>query len=395
MYQIVQLKKDKGFKILSTRHPWIFSGAVEKIEGALDNGDVVSVTDSDGKVVATGMYSKSSMIKVRILEYSDVEIDRGWVAGVIRNAVARRELLGYGKSKGTTGYRMLYGESDGIPGLVIDRYGDAFVLQSSNPGADKLKPLIQDVLVNDYKAVRVHDRSDVTSRKNEGLDLINTVLYGTESDNVEFKENGYDFVAAVKSGQKTGFFLDQKDARAAIGMFAKGRKVLNLFSYTGASGIYAMRNGAVSVHNIDSSDPALTLCHKHAELNDVPADKFTTENADVFQWIALQKGMAFDMIILDPPALVKTQKSVDAGTKAYHFVNRAAIRLLNPGGVLVTSSCSQHFPENDFVTTLRRAAVQAERKFHVLRIIRQSGDHPASLYFSEALYLKTIVGIAE
>ncbi len=291
----------------------------------------------------------------------------------------------------TTGYRVLFGESDGFPGFIVDKYNDVIVIQISIAGVNKLRDVIIDCLKELFNPRAIVERSDSPSRKEEGMESETNVISGDNVDKVVFKESGINFCANVLSGQKTGFYFDQREVRKVVKSLAKDRRVLNLFSYTGATGIYAMLGGALNVHNVDSSVPALELCKENAGLNSIDLKKFSTESADVFQWIAKQTEQVYDMIIIDPPALIKSQRSIKDGFKAYHFINRASLRILTPGGVLVTSSCSQHFGEQDFVTTLRRAALQSDRKVDVLDFIKQSSDHPVSLYFPESYYLKTFV----
>jgi 23S rRNA (cytosine1962-C5)-methyltransferase len=208
---------------------------------------------------------------------------------------------------------------------------------------------------------------------------------------VAFKENGIKYLADLKGGQKTGFFLDQKDARATLAKLAEGKDVLNLFSYSGAAGIAMMKGGAKSVRNMDASEEALALCQAHAKLHKIKADAFTTEQADIFQWLGEQGDGDLDMVVMDPPALIKSMKDAESGRKAYHFLNRAAMRLVKDGGVFATSSCSHFFSEEDLAYTLRRASVQAGVTLDMIAAERQSADHPQSVTFPESSYLKTFI----
>ena len=402
MYPILTLKKGKEANVIH-RHPWIFSGALVERPKNLENGSLVFVADEKGKILGTGTYSTHSSIAVRVFAFSEEELTQEWFTQKIKEAHDRRMLLGYGPKTNTTGYRVVFGEADGIPGFVLDRYGDVFVFQLATAGLDKMIGLIVPAIRDAFPdATTIVERSDIPVRKEEGVDERVSVYFGEEPGFVPFKENGWNAIADVMRGQKTGFFLDQKDTRRAIADVAFGRSVLNIFSYSGTAGVVAMKGRAVSVHNVDSSETALALCVEHAKKNRIAAGAFTTERSDVFQWFnenrtPLSKGEeegvagAYGMVILDPPALIKSKKDAEEGKKAYHFLNRAALRMIEENGILVTSSCSAFFSEEDFAFMLRRASIQAGVKISVLRVIRQSPDHPLSVYFPESSYLKTFV----
>ena len=390
MYPILKLKPGKENNVIY-RHPWVFSGALAASDIELKNGELVHIADADGQVIGTGTYSNHSQISVRVFDFSNCQIDATWVGARIASAQKQREILGYGPGTETTGYRLVFGEADGFPGLIIDRYDNVFVLQSSTAGIDRLKPLIVEALMDQFSPRAIVERSDIPVRKEEGIEETDGLLFGDDVEEVEFLENGLRFVADVLAGQKTGFFLDQKDLRKFTGQVASGRKVLNLFSNSGSFSIAALRGGAESVLNIDSAGQALDLCPHLAELNELPIDKITWETDDVFQWMTDISDQSFDMVILDPPALIKSQGDLESGRKAYHFLNRAAMRLVKPDGILVTSSCSLYFREEDFLFLLRRASVQTGRHLEILHYVTQSPDHPWSAYFPESRYLKSFV----
>lgn len=389
-YPVLKLRKGREISLIY-RHPWIFSGALEKTEQKPVHGALVHLLGADDSVMATGTWSAHSSIAVRAFEFGDSVIDKEWFERKIEEAVHRRELLGYGPGTATTGYRVIFGESDGLPGLVVDRYDDVFVMQISTKGMDNLRSVAVEALTDIFKPRAIVERSDVKVRSEERLPMVAQQLVGEPPGLIAFQEKGMHFLAAPTEGQKTGFYLDQKDLRSIITRYARGRKVLNLFSNSGASGIAAMKGGALSVHNVDCQAEALELCGAHAAMNDIDGQHFTTEKADIFSYFDYSRLGTYDMVILDPPALIKSKKDREDGLRSYHFLNRAAMRLLRKGGILVTSSCSHFLKEDDFAVVLRRASVQAEAGLHILDVVRQSPDHPQSIYFPEALYLKSFV----
>lgn len=373
------------------RHPWIFSGALEQAPDDSEHGNVVRVADKHGKVLATGTYSARSSIAVRAFAFGEAEIDGAWIAERVREADGRRKAMGYGPGTDTTGYRVVFGEADHLPGLVIDRFDDAVVFQISTMGMDRFREDVVAAIEEVLSPETIVERSDLAVRAEEFLEDVVVVHKGEADEPVAFKEHGLKFLADLKTGQKTGFFLDQKDARAALAKLAEGKKALNLFSYSGAAGVAMMKGGAASVHNVDSSEEALALCVAHAKLHKIKAADFTTEAADIFQWLGERTDGDYDLVAIDPPALIKSMKDAEGGRKAYHFLNRAAMRLVKDGGVFATSSCSHFFSEEDLAYTLRRASVQAGITLDALAVIRQSPDHPQSVYFPESAYLKTFI----
>ncbi len=369
-------------------HPWVFSGAVASVPKEVEHGDLVHVADRQGKIIGTGTYSKTNSISVRVFDFSETVIDKDWFVAKFRAAEGRRALI---VPPNTTACRVLFGEADGVPGLVIDKYADVIVMQIATAGLEQLRDVVVEAIVETFAPRAVVERSDSPSRKEENLGPVSALRYGTDPEPVPFTENGLSFTADVAFGQKTGFFLDQKDLRKWILEHGVKGSVLNLFSYTGAAGIAAMKSGAERVHNVDSSEGALASCVKHAEMNGVDADTFTTQETDAFDFLNVNKDSRYDAVIIDPPALIKAGRDAEEGKKAYHFLNRAAMRLVNDGGLYITSSCSHFLPEEDLAFILRRASVQAGIRLDVLAIIRQAADHPQSVYFPESVYLKSFV----
>jgi len=392
MSQLLTLKPDKEH-LLESRHPWIYSGALAKIPVSINHGSVVKLANSKGQIVATGTFSNSSNIAVRVFVFGDAIIDSDWFWQKIESCDKRKALMGYGPESDTTGYRVVFGEADGIPGLVVDRYEDVIVTQMATAGIDRMRDTINQCLIDMFDAFAVVDRSDIGVRKEEKLEKRSGTQHGDfkAAEYVEFLEDGIKLAAHPTAGQKTGFYLDQRNVRSTINKLADDKSVLNLFSYTGANSVMALLGGARNVVNIDSSAWALEQCQVMAKLNGIGADKFTVLEADVFQWLDSHPKEKFDMVIMDPPAIIKSRGDIEQGRKAYHFINRAAMRLIRKGGLFVTSSCSQFLSADDFATTLRRASVQNGLTLDVLNFIPQASDHPISVYFPESNYLKTFV----
>lgn len=388
-YPTIRLREGRERSALA-RHPWIFSQAVHSLDTEIKHGDLVQVESWEGEIIGVGTFSESSSIVVRLFAFSPVMIDDTWIEEKIMEAQERRKKAGIASEK-NDGYRVVFGEADDLPGIIIDRYRDVFVIQLSTSGADRLRGAITHALEHIFHPTAIVERSDMPSRKEERLEPAIAVLHGKLPKQVIFSEEGIDYLANPLEGQKTGFFLDQRPLRLWLQKNSFGR-VLNLFSYSGALGIAAMKGGAESVVNVDASASALELCKRHAGLHGVDLDAFQTKEADVFQYLGKTTQDLFDVVILDPPALIKSRKDMEEGRKAYHFLNRAAMRLVKPGGLFISSSCSYYLTHEDLLTTLRRASLQSERTFHLFSSLPQPADHPVSLYFSESSYLKTVIG---
>ncbi len=388
---VLHLKPGKE-TILLQRHPWIFSGALERFD-QIAHGSVCHLATETGEIAATGTFSNRGGIAFRVFDWSTVSLDTEWMEQKIKLAHRRRELLGLAgkmQSPNKSGYRIVHAEADSLPGIIIDRYADTLVIQLSTAGADGLRQTILDALQSLFLQCNIVERSDSHSRTSEGLPANCTThsIRSSETDLSEvcFEQDGMRFLAHPLTGQKTGFYLDQRDLRVALRNLSRGRRVLNLFSYTGTLGLAAALGGASSVHHVDASTDSLEFVRKHWELNECET-AFSIETADIFQWLGQSTHESYDMVILDPPALIKSQKDAESGQRGYHFLNRAAMRLLSPDGIIVSSSCSQYFSQDDLMTTIRRSTQQNLREADLLAVVHQSADHPRSLYFSESDYL--------
>lgn len=390
MYPTIRIRQERVDSI-RYRHPWIFSGAISRADREVGHGGLVRVEGEDGTFLGVGTYSANSSIAVRVFDTQEVTIDVDWFVRRLTQARARRQMLGLAGETDTTGYRACFGEADGIPGLVIDVYADVCVFQLSTAGLDQLREEIVEAIDRVFIPRCIVEKSDVAVRKDDELEDVVAVRKGVDPGEVEFLERGRRYWVNVIEGQKTGFFLDQRDARDTVQRLASGKDCLNLFSYTGAFSVAAMLGGAKSCHSVDLSASALAGCERHRELHGFSKESFTTQEADIFQWLGERREPSYDLVVLDPPALIKSSKDAEAGKKAYHFLNRAAMRLVRDGGVFVSSSCSQYLSEEDLMFLLRRASVQSGLDLRVLAVHRQATDHPLSIYFKESAYLKTVV----
>jgi 23S rRNA (cytosine1962-C5)-methyltransferase len=372
-------------------HPWLFSGAIENIDDNVLAGDVVSICKADGSAIATGTFSKRAGIAVRIFSFSETTIDAEFITRRIRTAHNRRLQIGYGPATSYTGYRVVYGESDGLPGIIVDRFDDVLVIQLGHIGADRMRGVVVDSLTALFSPRAIIERSDLSSRKEDGLPDSEGILVGSDPGAVKFSEGSLALIAFPLTGQKTGFFLDQRLLRSAVTRYANHANVLNLFSYSGAFGIAALAGSARHVTNIDSSELALKMSVELLNENEYSADSCNSIQADVFQWLSADRDEEYDMVIVDPPALIKKQSDNDNGRKAYHFLFRAAMRMVRTDGYLVASSCSQFFTMDDMITTLRRASSQIGVTVEILELVTQPPDHPILPSFPESWYLKSAV----
>jgi 23S rRNA (cytosine1962-C5)-methyltransferase len=397
----VKLKQGRE-KSLFYRHPWVFSGAIQNVDELknAENGSIVDVADFNGNFLARGYYNSASNIAVRVLSFKNEEIDENFFVSRVRAAWEMRRA--YFDAAQTDALRVVFAEGDGLPGLIVDKYGDVLVLQIHTLGMEKLKDLAVKALKKVFDPECIYERSDVSVRRLEGLRTLPTgILFGELEDDglLKVRENGLEFMVDIVNGQKTGFFLDQRENRATIQKYAAGRKVLNLFSYSGGFSCYALKGGAAHVTSVDISEAANDLCRKNVELNGFDAAQHEAVTADAFEYLEKGAGGAgeaagaqkFDLVIVDPPAFVKSQKNLDAALRAYAKLNEQALRVLKPAGILVTSSCSAHVTVDMFKKALFQAALRTGDDLKILEQRTQPFDHPSRLYFPEGDYLKFFV----
>lgn len=401
MVSRILLKRGKEKPVLA-HHPWIFSGAIARVEDAND-GDTVDVFDSAGKWLARGYYNSHSQIAVRLWTWiREEEVDRAWLKARLASAVEARN--GLIDPDAVNAYRLINAESDRLPGLVVDRYADWIVVQFLTLGAEVRKKELVDILAELLEPRGIYERSDVDVREKEGLPTSVGVLYGSEPpDLIETLENGFRFQVDVKRGHKTGFYLDQRENRRGVAAFQSGRRrtsasarapeVLNVFSYTGAFGVYACAaDPNVHVINLDASADALHLAQENMRLNGFETRGELVEG-DAFHVLRRYRdeGRSFDTIILDPPKFVYSQSQLQSGLRGYKDINLLALKLLEPGGLLVTFSCSGLVSGDLHQKVVFGAAVDAGRDVQIVARLLQAPDHPILLSFPESEYLKGLI----
>ena len=389
-FVIVKPKRDKS---LLRRHPWVFSGAVAKTRGQLQPGDTVDVVTPQGTWLGRGAYSPRSQICVRIWTFDEnVAIDARFFQRRIERAAAnRRELV---ERQHLTGYRLVNAESDGLPGVIIDRYGDYLVCQFLTVGAEVWKDTIVEQLKGLVPVVGIYERSDSPIRDKEGLPRQTSVLAGQEPPaTIEFREGPHRFWVDVRNGHKTGFYLDQRDNRLQMKGHVDAAEVLNCFAYTGGFGVAALKAGARRVTNVDLSTAALDLSKRNFLLNDLNPEQVEHVEADVFKQLRFYRDAArrFDLIVLDPPKFADSRAQVTRASRGYKDINLLAIKLLREGGHLFTFSCSGLMEPDLFQKIVADAALDAGRDVQIVRRLNQAADHLTALNFPEGHYLKGLL----
>ncbi len=392
----VFLKRGRD-KAIRNRHPWVFSGAVGRIEGQPQEGEVVVVRDATGAFLARGYLNTNSQIVVRLLSWDEGErIDDTFWARRIAGAISRRQALAADPE--TTAYRLVHAEADLLPGLVVDRYGDHQVVQCLTLGVAQRRTGIVEALAQAVSPTGspagIYERSDVDVREREGLPPATGLLYGeAPPPELEIVEHGHRFLVDLARGQKTGFYLDQRENRQALARYAQGGEVLDAFAYSGGFSVYAAHAGAQSITLLDASGKALDVARRNLALNGLDGTEIAYDRGNVFEMLRLYRdqGRSYDLIVLDPPKFAPTRRHVERASRAYKDINLLAIKLLRPGGILFTFSCSGGVDAGLFQKIVFGASVDAGRDVQVLERLAQGSDHPVLLSFPESSYLKGLV----
>lgn len=381
----VILKKKEHVRI-QEGHPWIFSNEVHHFQGNVENGDIVDVVSFEGEFVAKGFINLNSKIIVRVLSREDVFINKEFFKERIRLANAHRVRVGYQNA-----YRVVFGESDLLPGLIIDKYDQYFVIQTLSFGMDLRKNMICEVLEELFHPLGIYERNDVPVREKEGLELVKGFIGKPFNPVIKIKENGITVQVDVENGQKTGYFLDQQDNRKAIEPYVKGMKVLDCFSHTGGFALHAAQYGAKEVTALDISEQAVKNIEANVKLNNFKNVK--TQVGDVFHFLRQyqKENEMFDVIILDPPAFTKSKGTVDSAYRGYKEINLSAMKIIKSGGYLITFSCSQHLTPALFMQMLVDASIDSRRVIQMVEFRTQSKDHLSLIATDESFYLKCMI----
>lgn len=389
----VVLKPKRALPFFS-RHPWVFSGAIKRIEGSPEPGEVVDLLASDGKFIGRGLFNPHSNIKVRLYAWDEnAELDEDFWSNRLDSALALRSGL-FPRANAETAYRAVFSESDGLSGLTVDRYGDYLLVQFTSLALWQRREVLTDMLQEKCQPRGMWIRTEKGIRESEGLELADGLLSGVEPPRPMFiEEHGIRYGVDVVAGQKTGTFLDQRDNRAAAARYMAGHQVLDLFCYAGGFGISALKLGdARSVLAADVSESALTLAKANAELNGV-ANRIQFEKSEAYDLLEelAARGERFDTVILDPPKMTRHRAGVTKALRGYHSLNRLAVDLLRPGGILVSCSCSGLVSGEEFAQMLAEVSLRSNRAIQFLEIRGQAPDHPVSAHCLESSYLKCFI----
>ncbi len=382
----IQLKRGKD-ESLRRFHPWVFSGAIQHVDDDIEEGDIVRVVTAGGDFIAVGHYQQGS-IAVRVLSFRDVSIDDSFWAARLLSALQMRQTIGLADSATGNSYRLVHGEGDHLPGLIIDVYGRTAVMQAHSIGMHLCRKQIATQLaeVMGSRIENIYYKSETTL---PFMEPENGFLYGGSDDNIAI-ENGLKFYVDWLRGQKTGFFVDQRENRALLERYAKGRRVLNMFCYTGGFSFYAMRGGAELVHSVDSSAKAIELTNRNVALNFPDDQRHQAFCEDAFKFLDTMDGR-YDLVVLDPPAFAKHRGALYNALKGYTRLNQKAMEKMPAGSLLFTFSCSQVVTKDHFRNAVFTAAALARRKVRILHQLHQPADHPVNIYHPEGEYLKGLV----
>ena len=389
MYKSIYLKRGKEESLLRF-HPWVFSGAILRMDEGIEEGDFVRVLAENGGFIAVGHYQIGS-ISVRVLSFRDIQIDEEFWTNRLASALKMRISIGIADNPQNNTYRLVHGEGDNLPGLVIDCYGKTAVMQAHSVGIHVCRKDIANALmqVMGSRIENVFYKSETTLPFKAELGQENGFIIGGSDDNTAL-ENGLKFHVDWLRGQKTGFFVDQRENRSLLEQYARGKRVLNMFCYTGGFSFYAMRGGAELVHSVDSSGKAIELTRANVELNFPGDTRHEAYCEDAFKFLE-KAGNQYDLIILDPPAFAKHRGALHNALKGYTRLNRAALEKIQKGGILFTFSCSQVVTKDNFRNAVFTAAAQSGRKVRILHQLHQPADHPINIYHPEGEYLKGLV----
>lgn len=389
MLKQIYLKKGKEESLLRF-HPWVFSGAIQRADEGLEEGDIVRVLTAKGDFIAVGHYQIGS-IAVRVLSFEDEEIDRAFWHKRLETALRMRIAIGIADNRMNNTYRLVHGEGDRLPGLVIDVYGQTAVMQAHSVGMHVCRKAIAEELmeVMGGRVANVFYKSETTLPFKAELGQENGFICGGSKDDVAM-ENGLKFHVDWLKGQKTGFFVDQRENRSLLERYAQGKRVLNMFCYTGGFSFYAMRGNAELVHSVDSSAKAVELTKANVELNFPGDPRHTAYCEDAFKYLD-SADSSYNLIILDPPAFAKHRAALRNALKGYTRLNAKALEKIQPGGILFTFSCSQVVTKDDFRNAVFTAATWAKRNVRILHQLHQPADHPINIYHPEGEYLKGLV----
>ncbi|MES2417543.1 MAG: class I SAM-dependent rRNA methyltransferase [Bacteroidota bacterium] len=389
---VVKLKKGKEKAVL-LHHPWVFSGALEKVKGSPENGDVVKVMSANNDFLAYGYFNDQSRVAIRLLEWTESQaIDTDWYAQKINQAIQSRSALLTDKNTNT--YRLIFSEADFLPGLIVDRYADFLSVQILSTGIEKAKAIIIDILVKSLKPKGIFDRSDATARTHEGITAENGLLWGEAPPAfILVMENGINYHINIAEGQKSGFYCDQRDNRKLLAAYTQGKTVLDCFSYSGGFTLNAFAAGAKEVTSVDSSALAIETLNQNIRLNKFDKQQHIAIQSDVNKQLRIfkEEGKKFDVVILDPPKYAPSRSSLDRAARAYKDLNRLGLLLLESGGLLATFSCSGAVNIETFKQIIAWAALDANKEVQIIKQFSQPEDHPVRLSFPEGEYLKGLL----